>query len=339
MIFIYIIILLILVFCINKNLDQSKYFSYLIYGIEILLILSCSFRIIYANSNNDTYTYMIMYNNSMTKSLVQMKQIYPGIETGFLVLIKMFSMLNIPYRIFLVFTSFISIGGIFYFINKNSKNIIFSLFLFLCLGSYFFAFTAIRQSLSIGIVFFGIHYLYKNKVILFVFFVLIASLFHLTSLIYLILLLDRYISKKIVLIISIMCIAVLFIPQEFLSVIFGYKYSLYFPKLISISLNNIGQIIFLIGIFVSALYYSGEYKNKKLMSKYYPSFIYCLIHLLSLRTNMFSRLSLNFQPLYVSNLSDLNELITNKKYKILICISVLLYHLAWLYLNKSMNFL
>ena len=74
-------------------------------------------------------------------------------------------------------------------INRYSKDPLLSLFIFIAFRFSFFNMTAVRQSLALAVTTFSYRYYIKNKKIYFVLFVLLATIFHRSAIIFLLLLL------------------------------------------------------------------------------------------------------------------------------------------------------
>lgn len=78
---------------------------------------------------------------------------------------------------------FITIYSYLYVINRYSNNFIFSLFIYLLFGFYTFAFNGLRQGLAIAICFFALPYLLSKNKLKYFSLIILASLFHISSLI------------------------------------------------------------------------------------------------------------------------------------------------------------
>lgn len=124
-----------------------------------------------------------------------------GYEVGFLALCKFINYLSADSRCFIVVTSILSLIGPLFFINKYSKNKVFSLLLFILLGLYNFSFNNVRQSIAISVVMFAVHFLIQGRKWHFLFLVVLATSMH-TSAIFSLLFLPlksfRYTSRRVV---------------------------------------------------------------------------------------------------------------------------------------------
>lgn len=90
------------------------------------------------------------------------------------------------YTIWLIVISFIYIASFIKLIKKESLIPAVSALIMVVLGLYYFAFTGLRQTLALAFIAFSIYYILNKELSKALLMVLIASLFHLTSLIFLI---------------------------------------------------------------------------------------------------------------------------------------------------------
>lgn len=94
--------------------------------------------------------------------------------------------LKIPYNLYLFFVSLVSILPFTILIYKESKNIPISVLLYVCLGTYCFQLSAVRQSISMGCLALAYLFSRRKKIVGFLAFCFISTLFHLSSLVFLI---------------------------------------------------------------------------------------------------------------------------------------------------------
>ena len=83
-----------------------------------------------------------------------------------------------------------------YFIYKNSANPSISFFLLLPLEIFYFSMTGLRQAVAISFIFIGYSELFKGKFIKFIGIVLLASLFHRSALVCLLILVPYILAKE-----------------------------------------------------------------------------------------------------------------------------------------------
>lgn len=140
-------------------------------------------------------------------------------EIGFFYLNKIISLFSNNPQSLLIITSIIIIPSVGYIIYKYSNNVVFSTLLYVLLNIFFFHMTGMRQSIAISILLFSIPLLEKKKYLKFCFMVVLASLFHSSSIIFLLaIILDKikYNNKNIIYIILITAFCFIFLKPIFI---------------------------------------------------------------------------------------------------------------------------
>ncbi|MFC0013745.1 MULTISPECIES: EpsG family protein [Allobacillus] len=99
-------------------------------------------------------------------------------EEGYVLFNKIISILSNSPQIIIIFTSLLILSCVFYFINRNSKNIIFSIYIFVTMFYYFASFNIIRQFLAIGIILIAYKFILERRIVPFAALILFASTFH-----------------------------------------------------------------------------------------------------------------------------------------------------------------
>lgn len=106
------------------------------------------------------------------------------VEWGFIKLIEVTkNIFNEKYYLFFLLCSTITLIPIFYIFKKKSKQPVFSLLLFTCLGFYTLSFNLIRQSIAISLVFYALKYIEEQNKSKYFITIIIAASFHITALI------------------------------------------------------------------------------------------------------------------------------------------------------------
>lgn len=134
---------------------------------------------------NDTIQYINYFNMFGNMNINQLFLL--NFEKGFVFLCKILYFVTSNQLIFLSCMSFFSLLGVYFFINKYSKMPWFSIWLFICLGFYGSCFNILRQVIAMNFLLMSIKYLSEKKFQSFILFVLLASLFHKTALIFILL--------------------------------------------------------------------------------------------------------------------------------------------------------
>jgi len=99
-------------------------------------------------------------------------------EDGYVYLNKLVSLFTKNGQGIIIVTSFITLFGLFYVIKKYSKNVLFSIYLFIFFYYYFITFNLVRQYLAIGVLMFAYDQMIKRNFIKYVLLVLAAASFH-----------------------------------------------------------------------------------------------------------------------------------------------------------------
>lgn len=89
-------------------------------------------------------------------------------------------------QIFLAITAFICLIGVINYIKKNSKNYLLSIFIYITFNFYIFTFSGLRQAIAMSILMLSFEFVKKRKFVKFLLMVILASLFHKSALIFLV---------------------------------------------------------------------------------------------------------------------------------------------------------
>lgn len=132
---------------------------------------------------NDT-----IYNSNIFKWVVTLNWSYDRIssyiEPGYYYLIKFLSLFSKDSRILLMFVAFFTYPVFFWFMYKNSKDVILSTILFVGLQFLAMTLNTMRQSIAISFILIGIQaFLYRRKWIPYILFCVLAFLFHRSSIV------------------------------------------------------------------------------------------------------------------------------------------------------------
>ena len=129
-----------------------------------------------ASVGTDTQTYLLQFENL---ELYNTTRYFTGIQRGWYYF-NLFFFSHFNYDVFLFACYSIIIGGIGYWIYKESDNYIMSLFFFVLLMFYFGSFNIMRQYIAISIVLVAL--LHFKNIRVYIPLVLLASLFHFSAL-------------------------------------------------------------------------------------------------------------------------------------------------------------
>ncbi len=129
----------------------------------LYMIVLCGFRSYDATYHVgiDTYAY---YKSYMQKGSYQILDILQEDfnDKGYVLLQAILAKLNCKFWVLLTLSAVVYVGGMAWYIKKYSKNYWMSIFIFLALGLYTFAFSGIRQTIAMGLCM--IAYMLANKI-------------------------------------------------------------------------------------------------------------------------------------------------------------------------------
>lgn len=183
----------------------------------------------------DTYNYLSGFRTIRDVSSSSMFEVVRW-EYGYVLLNKLSSILSNNEQILLVLTSFLVLIGVMYFIYKNSENVVLSVFLYISLYLYLFSFNGIRQAIAMSILVMGFHLILERKFLRYFIVVLVATLFHETAILMLLLYFIYYFKFDIKNVLAILFIFII----SFISVESIINYFLSFTRSLSyIDTNNI----------------------------------------------------------------------------------------------------
>lgn len=220
--------------------------------------------------NADYLAYNNLYKNISTFGI----NADHGIEIGFRVLMYGFSFFSDDYQIFLCFFSLICIFFLIRVIRLYTKNVSLTLILFLING-FFFNAIQLRSFIAMIIILFGIYVLIssdeKKVYFYYILIILTATLFHNTSLYYLVLLSIK-LQKRHIYFIATMILVITMILSTQLQVYFvDTKYTVYFDGDSTQSgiINILMSLYFCVNLFlVKKISEVGSRISKSNLSKY-----------------------------------------------------------------------
>lgn len=159
-------------------------------GEKIYLILTFLILTLISGLRNytvgvDTVVYVNFFENLKNISFQNLNLL--RYEYGFSLFCKVISIITDDYHVFLFLVSAFINFSVVHFINNNSRNKFLSLLMFVLCNYYFSYMNIMRQALAISIVLFSLEFLKKNKLLQFTILVILASQFHFSAIICLVL--------------------------------------------------------------------------------------------------------------------------------------------------------
>lgn len=291
----------------------------------------------------DTLNYYYFYQSFSEHTILEnfTHQVnYVDLEFGYVLYASIISRFTDYQGFQMITASFIYIS-IFIFLTKKSSNILMSLFIFICFGSYNQSFNITRQWIAISLLAMAYLCIDERNFKGFLFWVLIATFFHKSSLVFLCsypLRFQKNIDTKFVLFLSICIIIFLFFGNNITTVIKNVFYANY-------DINRSGDIglsiLINISIFLTFLVFRknflSSYSDSHIL--FYFSAIAILCNALGLYMDLFSRIMIYFKFFYVISIPNLLDSIKNTKNRRILYVSVVtLFFVFYLYslLNSTL---
>ena len=162
--------------------ENTKKRVFLIFS-GLLLVLLAALR--HKSVGTDTAGYLADYE---AERYATIKEVFTewGENQAYYWLSGIFSRNHIPVQFWFGFLGIVSTGPIFYLIYKYSENHLFSVLLYLSIGTYYFTLAGLKQTVAIGLLALAFVQVVNKKPIKFTLLVLLATFFHQTALLFLI---------------------------------------------------------------------------------------------------------------------------------------------------------
>ncbi len=160
-----------------------------------LIFTGCFLAILMGLKNYYVGTDTINYYNSFYY-INELKYIPSNLEWGYVLLNKFVYLFSDQFWVMNFVSSVIVIGGIFYYIYKNSCNIFYSVLLFVLTFDYLAYYNIIRQGIAAAIMINAYTSVKQDKYLKASILTLIASLFHATALIFFVFIIICVLQKK-----------------------------------------------------------------------------------------------------------------------------------------------
>ena len=280
----------------DRTEKRKSLFLKIMFVFFVLIFALRSYHI--GNDTNQYYFgFDIINNNPLTYSLNNLR-----FEKGFIILCKFISLFTNDSQWLLFGSGLIIVSSVLYFIYKNSNKTYISLLLFVFLNYFFMYMSAMRQAIAISIVLFGYEFfLKKDKKIGFILTVLLASQFHSSALVTIILLFlpkkAVYDNKKMLFAILISIFSYLFADNLFRIFTANNKYSFYLTSEYYNGNTLAGYINYLVCLVI--LLFSNVFgKNIKNDSNYnwylYLVSLNLIFYALAAKISIFTRITTYF---------------------------------------------
>lgn len=298
------------------------------YSILICIILTLIAGLRHYTIGNDTITYLRFFNNVLSSYMTS------RYEIGFIYFTLFIRRITDNFTIYLLIISFLFNYIICKLIRKDSPNMIVSFLLFFLCRFFFNEMNIMRQYISIAIIILGFKYIYKREFLQYFICIIVATLFHKSAFLCIILyfLYNVKITKKISIII---CIASLVMFSLFYNVVnyITMKLNMYETYVdLFYGSNKIGNVISFIiclSIIFLSFYINKITKNNSLDKKenYYKWLLILatVTSFLSIKISIFSRIKNYFDLFVVIFIPIIVEKINGKKKFLIYFIIILLF--------------
>lgn len=160
----------------NKNARNRK--SYLFFMFSIILLVACLRDTTVGTDLKYYYSKYYPQFAYVSWDSLQSVTISGDWEWGFCAFCKLLCAISTDVRLFIAATSVVSIIPYAIFIEKNSKDVVFSTALYLGYHMFSMNLSGIRQAMAVGIILCGIEFLKQKKTLKFCIVVILAMLFH-----------------------------------------------------------------------------------------------------------------------------------------------------------------
>lgn len=163
------------------------------FGVSLLFITIAALR--GASVGTDTASYIHDYSVVKLYTFEQIIESYSD-NPGYYLVSKVFSEWGVSVQVWFAIVEALYIYSVSRLIYRFSKDPGLSYILFVTIGFYAFSLAGLKQTVAMSFIFIGYRYLYDSKYVRYVLFVVLASLFHLSSLVFLFAVVIHFIKKS-----------------------------------------------------------------------------------------------------------------------------------------------
>ena len=190
----------VLIFCLlvlwvisyEEHVTRNKRVNLCCFLSALLLITFAALR--GSTVGTDTASYVEDYEKVVSLSWEELFNNYSD-NPGYYALSKVFADFHINVQIWFGFVALLYIGSFTKLIKRFSNDVGFSYIIFTTLGLYAFSLAGLKQTIAMAIILYSFHYFYDKKYIRFVVLVLLASLFHASAVVFLLIIPIRIIKQ------------------------------------------------------------------------------------------------------------------------------------------------
>lgn len=235
-------------------------------NINVFLVLSCIELILLAGLRGhklgaDIVTYLAGLNHYRGISFSEIftaKLVWPyKFETGYFLLTKACAHFGVSETTFLFLIAIIIYIPVFIYISKNSKHYFISILIYFSFGFFEYSLGIFRQMIAVGIILLGLKFIYEKKICKYLATVLVASTFHITALLAVVLYPLYYMNhKKYFKWIFVGEILLLLVGKHVMIFVFGLfpSYAGYISEITSLNGDGFTNLIFLNVVYILYLW-------------------------------------------------------------------------------------
>ena len=291
----------------KKKKLQDELFLKIIFFLFFILVGSREMT-----RGNDTQMYLSLFERCAINkwSIVRFDSYFEG---GYLALNVLLSYISTSKRFFMYIMSLIFNYGIYKFIKNNSKNYLLSVLIYICFLFLYTSMTMMRQYCAVIIVLLAFRYVKRKKLLKFIITIYLATLFHRTAWIALLIYPMYHLpfKKKNIIITFLIAIGITIFIGPVIRVIaniIGKNYY-YESRIGSDNLSNILYTLVYFSMFIFGLFTKRKKENikdKKEIDFYLYNFLFaCLINLIATNMNILARASIYFNIFTIISLPNL----------------------------------
>lgn len=170
--------------------DQQKIKLIKFLAAIAILPMFLLFVLRYKYVGGDTIGYVNFFQNEIRRYSfeVLLKQDLMRSEIGYHIYVKLISLFTDNYTVYFLINGIVIFGTLLHFAKKYTENPFVFFFLFMTMGTYSFVETGLRQTLAMMVCIWAIDFLKDKKIIRFILLVALASLFHMSAWLFLLIL-------------------------------------------------------------------------------------------------------------------------------------------------------
>lgn len=315
----------------HEKENRKKFF---LYGSFIQLFLFLSLRAIDVGIDLPNYFYFFDKCNQLGWSEIFSYRYEPL----YIIYTKLIANLLNDKQIFLIITAFLSLIGPFYIIKRYSKNYFLSVFLFITFQFYTYDFYILRQVIAMSILLLSLKYVEERKLIKFTIMVGIATCFHTSAFLFIIVywLSQLEIDNKKMFIIVGILMAILLFGDSIIDIVLNIVYQHY--------IGSIGEeggyfyfSVLLIVFMFTTLVKQSFYKQQKTNLLWYNILIIAMfIQLFAIQKPIISRVTIYYSISLIIVLPNAIQCLKEKNLRMLINMIICLGFFAF-YLTRLSN--